>query len=151
MALPLLNSPADILRWLLIDMGLGSEPAIPQVLPWPVFATNEPDEPENCLTCFDTEGQPDGRTQPDGEYQQHYGIQIRCRSGNHPTGYQQLQAIAIALDQTVNMATVLITPASYVVWVVDRRGDVIPIGKDVPKTKRSIFTVNVVAAIRRTI
>ncbi len=151
MSLPLLHSPAEVIRALLVASGLTSDPPAPPTAPsaWPCYATNEPSTPDDCVTVYDTAGRMDGRDMVDGQQNIHRGVQVRVRSTDHPTGYQKAEAVAVWLDEGVNQAVVTISSNSYLVFCVNRTGDVLVLGKNVPGTKRSLFTINLVAPIRR--
>ena len=97
----LAHSPAAIVRQLLIDLAIGSEAAS-----WPVYATSEPDEPDACLTVYDTAGRLQGRTHPDGEVQGLDGVMIRVRAADAESGWAKANAVAIALDEDVYDAAV---------------------------------------------
>jgi hypothetical protein len=45
--------PADIIRQLLIDLGVGLDVTATD---WPAFSQKEPDSPDNVITVFDTMG-----------------------------------------------------------------------------------------------
>lgn len=143
----LTHSPADVLRWLLIDLGQGSDPA--DGAAWPVFASAEPDSPDSCLTVYDTAGRDSGRSHPDGERAEHHGVQVRVRATSHREGYQKARAIALALDQDVYRDTVVIGDDAYRVWSVSRTGDVLVLGTNIPGSKRHLFTVNAVVSLRQ--
>lgn len=137
---PLSHSPADIIAQLLIDLGLATDPDDTDA--WPVYSTDEPDLPDNCITCYDTAGRDVGRTMKDGERQQYPGIQLRIRCARHEVGFVKAQAIAIALDEQVAMDYVTLDAVTYTVQSVLRTGTVVPIGKEVPGSARRAFTIN---------
>lgn len=154
MTLPLLHSPADVLRWLMVSLSLGSDPtpwAGGSGNAWPIFCVSEPTEPDNCLTVKDTQGHDDGRTMH-SELEQHWGIQVRIRSIDEPTGVAKAYAIRQVLSEEVLSAPVtMVNPdATYLVYNCASFGSVLPLGKDVPRSKRSLFTINLTAVIRRT-
>ena len=142
------HSPADILRYLLIDLGLGTLPSSAGV--WPVYATKEPDSPDSCITVYDTEGTRDGRTMANGEVQQHYGAQVRVRAPTHALGHAKANAVAEALDKQVWLDTVTIGSSVYMVYAVSRRSGPFSLGEESPTSKRVIFTLNVTIAVRQT-
>jgi len=146
MAGSLAHSPADILRYSLIALGLGADPTA--VSPtWPIYVGAEPNVPDNVITLYDTEGRSDGRMNPTGERAEHHGIQVRVRAINHTTGYAKARAIAVALDESIVLTTVTISGTTYLIHAVSRTSDVIPLGKDVSTSKRSLFTINALAAL----
>lgn len=145
----LTHSPADIIRNLLVNLGLGTTPSAAGS--WPVYAEREPDAPDSVITVYNTAGRKDGRVQVGGEVQEHHGFQVRIRAANPVTGYTKAQAIAIALDETVYQDTVTISAATYLVHAVSRVGSVLALGKETPTSKRNLFTINAVAALRQTV
>lgn len=133
------HSPADVIRRLLIQLGVGVAPGSS---PWPVFITNEPDEPDNCITVYDTTGRGQGRVQITGEKDGHYGFQVRIRSSTSEVGYVKANAIAEALDRQVNRDVVTIGSSQYCIHAVSGRGDILPLGNESPVSERSLFTLN---------
>lgn len=145
----LLHSPADIIRTMLIDLSLGTAPS--DSLTWPVYVSQEPSLPDNCITVYDTTGTDDGHTQPDGELQERHGIQVRIRSVDHPTGWTKSRAIAVALDEEVYRELVTIGASLYRVHAIARSPGPISLGKQTPDTKRDLFTINATVSVRQLI
>jgi len=139
------HSPADVLRTVLIALGLGTSPDAGGS--WPMFVAEEPNTPDNVITVFDAVGRQQGRTQFDGEVQEHHGFQVRVRARDHVTGYTRARLIATTMDTTLyqNMAAV---GANSYLHSASRNGDVIPLGKE-PNTKRKLFIINAVASLRQ--
>jgi hypothetical protein len=129
---------------LLVELGLGEDP--PSVI-WPIRVASEPDSPDNHITVFDTLGVTRGRTNPNGEVQLRHGFQIRVRSATHEVGYAKLNNIAIELD-TVYQHVITIDASRYLVHAITQRGDIIPLGKEVPLAKRNLFTLNGFISVR---
>jgi len=141
------ESPADIIRQLLVDLSLGTEPSADGS--WPIHSTQEPDQPDDCITVYDTEGTQDGRSMIDGERFIHFGFQVRVRHAKHETGYHKADDIAMALDKTVYQNTVTIGANTYLVHAVSRKSGPLALGRE-PGTGRVLFTINAVASIRQT-
>lgn len=144
-----INSQAEIAQQLLIELGLGTNPPVGGIANnrvWPVYATSEPNEPDNCITVYDTTNQNDSRNMYGGDYLRHYGLQVRVRSVDHPTGYQKAKAIADALATQVGGLnggiTVMCGANVYYVFAITKIGGVLILGKDAPRSKRSLFTFN---------
>ena len=135
------------MRWLIIAQGQGTDPD--DAAAWPVFATSEPDNPDNCITVKNTAGRDSGRVMQDGERQVHYGFQVRVRSLTAKAGFAKASAIAINLDQNVYDVTITIDSNDYLVHSVTRTTDVLDIGKDVPGSKRSLHTLNGIVTINQ--
>lgn len=147
------HSAAVVLQQLLINLGVLADPSTTPTTTaadWSCFSTNEPDRPENCVTIYDTLGRDFGRTMPDGEALNHPGISIRVRSADHDSGQAKAHTIREALSKTIYQNTVHIGSNDYVVWDVNSISQVLPIGKNVPHSKRSIFTINARMAVYQT-
>lgn len=135
------HSPAKVTRDLLIQAGLGSDGGTS----WPVFATSEPDAPDNAITVYNAAGRGQGTTAPDGEVQESHGVQVRVRCATEETGYAKARAIAVALDAVAN-ALITIAGTQYMVQLIDRSGDVLSLGKD-PSSSRRLFTLNALVTL----
>jgi len=142
------HSPADIVRYLLIDLSQGTLPSDSDS--WPIHVAREPDTPDSVITVFDTSGRLDGRAQVSGEMLEHYGIQVRVRDTNPVEGFAKAQDIAIALDQTAYQDTITINSDTYLVHAVSRTGGILGLGKETPTSKRNLFTINAVVELRQT-
>lgn len=140
---PLTHSQSEILQHLLIARGMGVTPPDEDdsVQDWPVYATVEPAEPDNVITTFDTEGLEHGREMVTNVRSEDHGCQVRVRAIDHRTGYRKARAIAIDLDQ-VYQYTVTVETSQYLVHCFTRTSDVIALGKEVPSSKRDLFTLN---------
>lgn len=146
----LVHSPADILSYLLVSKGVGSTPTLtPTNSDWPIYAHNEPDGPDNCITVFDVQGKKNGRTMVDGEIQEHHGIQVRIRSSLSTDGYTKARVIAIVLDEQIYQEAVSVDASNYCVHSFSRTSDVIPLGKEATTpSKRSIYVINGLIMLR---
>ena len=143
----LAHSPADILRYLLIDLGHGTLPSDGAL--WPIYESQEPNLPDNVITTYNTTNVHQGRVMSDGEVQERYGIQIRVRATTELIAFVKSQAITISLDQDVYLKGVTINGSGYLVHAVSRISGPMSIGKETPDSKRDLFTINVTAAIRQ--
>lgn len=141
----MLHSPAAIIAKLLVAAGAGSDPPAG---PWPVFVANEPTNPSNCVTVYNTAGTSDGRSMLDGAVFTHPGIQVRVRSDDE-SGWLKAEALRKLLAEGVRQASVVVGDATYTVYCCARISNVIPLGKEAPTSKRSIFVVNCTVALRR--
>jgi len=145
----LTHSPAQIISQLLIDLALGTAPADNGT--YPVYTAIEPDSPDNVITVTDQVGRISGRQQVTGQVSEHHGAQIRVRNQEHKAGFTKARAVLIELDETVVLNTVSIDSSTYTVYAISRTTDVLAIGKETPTSKRDIFTINVVVALRQTV
>lgn len=97
-----INSPADAVRYLLIQNGVaetGSRHS-PEGLPpgWGIVTGEVPDEPDNYVGVLDTGGFYDGRIQRTGETVYHATVQVYIRSESYPVGHLKGQEIKGVLD-----------------------------------------------------
>lgn len=152
------HTPSEIIRQLLVNQSLGTSAVVPSSdnTSWPVYATNEPDVPDNVITIYDTQGRISGRSGVDGERDEHYGIQVRVRSLSHTTGYQKIRAIAQQMDGVIYHNVVRLSSIDYIVHCITRVGDTLPLGQmdKVYRTqdtasKRLLFVFNALVAISR--
>lgn len=146
MSLQLLHSPAQVVQQMMIDLGDGTDGSLNNA--WPVFATVEPDDPDNCITVYDTQGTDDGRTMVDGKASVHHGIQVRVRAYDHPTGYVKAKTVRNDFETVLNRQ-VSLDSQLYLVECITKIGDVLPLGQDAPNSKRRAFTLNVTTPITR--
>lgn len=137
MSLPLLHSPAEVIRQLIVDLGVGNDPPSPE---WPAYASFGPATGDDLIAVLDGRSKGFGRTMADGERQQHYGYRILIRSSTHAAGYARASALQNLLDQ-VSQRTVVVEGTPYLVHSVNRQDEVDPSGKDRPSSARSLFSL----------
>lgn len=156
---PLKHSPGKVVKYLLIQAGIGVDPDVLPLLPgaWPVYDHVEPSSPDQCVTVYDTEGrEAGGRHQISGERQDTPGIQVRVRSPDKDSGTAQAELIRVTLDAQFNVAVTVPDPApslgttSYSVWSITRVGNVVDLSKYNPNAMLSLFTINAVLSLRQT-
>jgi len=150
---PLLDSPANILRQLLVDLALAAEPSFNgdgryTGGAWPAFANTLPPMPDQLLCVTATDDQDDGGDMH-GNLYFHYACQIRARGANETTTKLKAYAVQVALFQPSNVQrrTVTVGANNYEVWCVIP-GPVLNIGMGVPNDKRFNSTCNVKMPIR---
>ena len=141
------HSPADILRYALIELGVGTLPSDDDV--WPICAINEPDLPDDCITVFDTLGLVDGRNMIDGSLAIHEGVQVHIRAADNLVGRAKAAAVLNALAESIRLTNVTIGDNIYVLFAVTRIGGILPLGTE-DGTSRVIFTINAVVSLRQT-
>jgi hypothetical protein len=85
----------------------------------------------------------------DGEVLYHYGIQVRVRSVDHPSGFLKAEGLRHWMAEVLYAASVAVPPTNnkYVLWCLSRIGQVLPLGRDTGNTGRKLFTINCTAAI----
>lgn len=140
------HSPADVMRFLLIALGLGTEPRFGTN--WPVNVSNEPATPDNVITLYDTEAGAQDERVMSGEMACRYGFQVRVRAIDDPTGWQKINSIreSLALLYEKNLT---IGSEVYEAQASVKIGNIIPLGRDVGSSMRSLFVLNAMAVIRR--
>lgn len=140
------HSPADVVRRVLIGMGLGVDPPS---TPWPVRVDLEPHSPEECITVYDTTPQDDGRNQISGERWQHEGIQVRVRARDFPMCWDKACAVKEAMDEDASEEIVTLDGVRYLLHSFSKVSGPIRLGRDKPATGRAIVTINALVTIRK--
>jgi len=138
------HSQAEIVRQLLVDLVLGYEPNT--TTSWSAFAFKEPQQPDNCLSVFNTQGMSDGRAMIDGELMDHLGFQIRSRGVDVPTMRAKLAAVRTSLAG-VYQRTVVIDSSYYLIQCVSNIGQILYLGDESPNSKRQLGTLNATLAV----
>ena len=143
------HSPARVLQQLLSDQSVGVIP--PAAGNWPITVSDLPDTPDNAITIYDTAGKLDGNSQIDGEQYEHKGVMIEVRSAANAynTGWVKAQAIAVALDESLKLNTITVGSSVYTHYCSTRESGPIP-RRDDPNSRRFLFTINLVTALRQT-
>lgn len=137
------HSPADVLRYLLIDRSNGIMPG--DAGDWPIFTDFEPTRPDNCITTYNTVGVRQGRLMFTGQTQHHYGLLVRVRSTTSPIGYAKINALTIDMEGVYD-EVVTIDGTSYTVHSVNHASGPVLIGQEAD-TSRMLHTVNLLACI----
>src|SRR3990167_9195681 len=96
----LTHSPADVIRWLLIDLNVGTDPDLEST--WPISCDGEADNPDNHITVYNTSGIVEREVQFNGEVQEHYGLQFRVRGNKSTVAWAKMNELALAIDQQIN-------------------------------------------------
>lgn len=141
------------MQYALIALGLGTLPTDDGA--WPVFHNNRPDEPDDLIRVGGTAGRKLARIMLDGFVEEAHGIQIMVRSAALEDGSGKAEAVMLALDAltryqvTVDTSELGNDPHTYLIHVVTRSTGVIPVGKEMPASKRHLHSLNVLAQIEQ--
>jgi hypothetical protein len=138
------HSPADIIAQVLVDLGQGT---IAPDQPWPTAVSNEAQGGDRAITTYDTEIVKHSRAHVSGEVVEHFGVQVRVRAETHKVAFAKANLIARVLDEDVALTTTTIESSTYLVYSVSRRSGPLALGKDVPTSSRSVFTINVTVSL----
>ena len=146
---PLLHSPADVFRRMLIALGKGVNPDASPVGAWPIYCGKEPNLPDNVITVYNDVGQESGRVMQ-GDQIQYPGFQIRLRAVSEVVGYPKLSNIAVALDNNTNRVNVTMpdTTTYRINWV--ERDKIIPLNQNDPTSRLYLFTLSGYMSIVKT-
>lgn len=156
MSSSLRHSPADVIRWLLIAKGEGSDPASwidpTDAAPgndWPCFTGSEPDAPDDVLTVSDMTPRSTDRKMkgPRGGLVRHHGLQVRIRGGSQNVATQKMETVMRTLAENVFDETVVIEGAKYLVHAVYGLSPTYQ-GREVPATKRWLIMIACSTTIR---
>ena len=138
------HSAADVLARVLTDAGLGStvDSTGTPAGSWPVYATHEPDEPDSCVTIYNTDGYGGVRDFITRKVGGMDGFQVRVRAATHTLAHDKIQAIYDYLSETLYNLGISIDSKYYVVHSCELFGNVIDLGKESPNSQRSIVVFN---------
>lgn len=150
---PLDHSAADIVRNQIIDLGFGATPSSENE--WPVYVSVMPSTPDEAIVCIDQAGEIQGKLHPIGQVVEREGVQILVRANDHFDGHNKADDIAKGLDavsqSSVRVGDVAGTgDSTYTVSAITRRSGPIALGQETPDTKRELWSINFVAALRQT-
>ena len=146
------HAPSQIVRQLLIDLEVGADGSAT----WPVYAEQEPDKPDACITVYETAGVGRGRFQISGEVQVLYGIQINTRAANSQAARKKADDILYSLTQEVHLDAVSVTDdegygtasTSYVFYNISHKSGPLPVPE--PNSDRKFYSTNFIVNLRET-
>lgn len=147
------HSAADIVRHVMIELGLGSLPDPADPLDWPIFVGQEPNMPDRVMTLYDTAGNLQGRIQTTGEHVQHRGFQVMLRELSSHAGMAKMLTVEKALNEEVKRLSIVIQnptgtdDSAYLVHSISQKSGIIPLGADQENSDRYLFTLNYTAVI----
>lgn len=142
-------SPAEVLARVLTTAGLGSsvsddgEPSGD----WPIYATHEPDLPDECITIYDTEGFGGVRDFITKSVRGLSGFQVRVRAADHDTAYDKAFDVYDYLTKTLENQGVSIGSKYYVIPCCEKFGDILDLGKESPNSQRSVCVFNALITV----
>jgi len=140
------HSAADVLCQALVDNATLIYPD-ESTSSWQCFVDGMPSMPDEAVVLTDEDGHDDGRSMLDGELFYHYGVQMILRGRDHRSGYKKADAVRQALA-AIYRQTVTVEGDEYRLHCVAHIGQVLALGKDVPNSKRSMFSLNMSVAYR---
>jgi len=143
------HMPSLVIRQLLIDLSLAGDG-------WPVYATQLPDSPDDCVAVHDTLGIAQGRFQVSGEVQETKGIQIFIRSDNSNQAFRKAEGIKKGLTQDVHLTVVDVTDPEgygtatqkYIIYGISHKSG--PLRTNERNSDRKVFTLNMTVTLRET-
>lgn len=146
------HQPAKLIRLALVAFGHATHPdnTPPSNQNWPCYFDDRPDTPDNLLSIYDTEGRDEGRTQIDGERQELYGIQITVRASDKNVGWRKIERIKEWMDTEFYRQTYTIQGSSYLVQSINRTSGIIRMGREMPASRRYLYSLNGVCHILMT-
>lgn len=136
------TSPADLLLTLLQADGQTVAAAKGSAVDWQSTVGKELDAPDNVVTVYNTAGRVDARLMA-GNLVEHYGIQLRVRSKDQPTGWDKIASIEQWLLALTDRQA-----SGYTVHAATGFGSVMDLGDDSPNTKRRLYTLNFNLVVR---
>lgn len=139
------HTPAQIVRKLLIDLGVVSDVADHTM--WPCYTGLMPEKPSESVCIYDTDGKKEGRVQIDGESQIKEGFNVRVRSDDLTRSYLKAKEIINAFDSVLRR-TVQLGDQAYFVQAISRTGSIMYLGTETPTSKRRLHSANAIVSIR---
>lgn len=144
------HTAANIIQKLLIAGGLGTQP-ISTSTSWPVFINSQPDSPDSVITVYDTTGVLGGRLNPNGVFEEQFGVMVQVRGAGPTLGGKKARMIARYFDKSVSETIVTLTSGStsyqYMVHSVARQSPVNRLGAAEEGSSRNLWTVNALVTI----
>ena len=137
------HSPADIVRYWLIQDGHGTLPTNHGT--WPISVGSEQDATDNTLTVYNTGGTNDGRVMQ-GEKQGLEGVQVQIRATTEPVGWAKARSIQKAMEDALD-EYINVNGTPYSIGNFARIGDVLPLNQQKPQSSRLIYVVNAVVNV----
>ena len=142
------DSVAMVMQYLLVGESVGTLPEDGDN--WPIFVGFKPDSPDSVIVLTDTTGVKDGRDMTSGEQFMHYGFQVLVRATTYPVGWAKAHAIAVVLDESVDIENIEVGDNRYIVYAVSRQGGVLSLGRE-PGSQRPEFSFNCTVALRQAV
>lgn len=146
-----MSSPARVLADWLVGGGYATRPAAAGA--WPLAVGEEPGDPDNCLTLYDTAGiqSPRVMRKPSDGPQQviHHGVQLRIRSSGSQTGWDKGNVIVTALSELKREYVTTQAPESkdYMIVAVTLTSPLVQFGKQ-EKNARRLHSANFLVTIQ---
>jgi hypothetical protein len=117
---------------------------------WPVLCSLQSDKPDNQIAVMDTPGIIEGRSQVEGEVQEHFGVQLLIRASTPNVAFAKTRNIAVSLDQGVVREVVNVDTATYLVQSITRVGNPHSLGRESPTSNRHLYSINTIVSVRQT-
>lgn len=143
MAQTLTHQPSQIVRQLLIDLGLGTNGGT-----WPVYYGKTPDLPDSLLVVNDIEPQLDGQLMPSGAVVQHRGIQIMVRAALDADAWLRADALITDLAGVLRRV-IVVSGTNYMLQKLANIRGPIRLGMEREATHRHLYTINMLAAVKQ--
>ena len=152
------HSPADIVRWAMVAMGLGTNPLASnyQGADWPISAESELANPDNAIVVYTTMPKLDGRSMVDGEQATHWAWQIAVRGATKERDawlkafaiWRKLNESVLGMVLSINN---LVGGGATVYEITCFAGVTGPtaVGTEAPRSKRHIYTLNGFFTVRQ--
>jgi hypothetical protein len=142
------HTVAEIVRRLLVDLGVGSSRA--NDLPWSAYYGSMPPSPDNVIVVLTTAGRGDGRAMYNGRLFSHYGFQALVRAANESDGTLKADEVRTTLAEGVYDVPVTLGPTHYLVHAFSGLGEVLPLGPETQGGRgRYLFTVNGLVSLKQ--
>lgn len=139
----LTHSPADIVRYLLINRGIGSLPE--DSGDWPIYAIRMPASPDNLICVYNTQGVMGGKYHVTKTTVERYGIQISIASASHLVGLSKANEVCEVLDE-LTYDSILVGTSQYRIHGFQKTSSILS-NKTTNISKQNSTTVNFLMAV----
>ena len=136
------HSPAEICKHAIVDMGHGVDPSASSTTAWMTYSDGFPDKGNDSMIVVQSaDGRDHGREHVSNKRVESHGVRVLIRSAAYTAGFVKGNAIGQSMDSFLDR-TVNIGGTRYVVKNFIRTSDVLFLGRDLPSSKRFLFSIN---------
>jgi Bacteriophage minor capsid protein len=135
-------SPAEVVRYMLIQFSLGVDSSSTKIPPkWSTFVNVEPDIPDYCISVYDRQSVQEGRLMVTGAMVDKEGIQVRVRTPTITEGRIRTNQIRDLISKTIRLTTINCGTTQVLIHSCCDIGGILYNGKE-QSTNRDVHTLN---------
>lgn len=148
---PLDHGADRVLQQLIADLDLGSIPSVTPAGAWPVYAPTQPDAPDTCITCVETEPERFNRNMVDGTYPGRHGVQLLVRAQSAEAAKAKAADLAYGLTLIGNVydTRVTVSGTNYRVHSIGIASGPLYLGRETPQSRREQYSLNLLVQVKQ--